>query len=397
MKNYHLDFSLEPITYQNESGLDCIEQWKDIPEYEGLYQVSDLGRVKRLDRHKNHSSGKGTFLSKEKIMKQSKGQFYYSVGLYIDLNLKTWLVHHLVSIVFLNHYPKSNNLVIDHKDNIKENNMLSNLQLISVRENSSKDSVSKSGILGVRKVLNRFESSIQHNGKIFNLGSFESAKDASEKHKQVLNLINLKQDFSNLVKIRNNKNSFTGVCKSKNKFQARIIIEDKFINLGMFDTAEQAGNTYLKALNDKNNGIKVNPINNIKLGETNYKGVHKSGMNFRVRLSINGINKDLGTFPNVELANNRYLEAKKLISEGKSVEHFYSQKAPNKTYKGVFRNGDKYQAKLTVKGKTNNLGTYDNPESARDVYNEAIFLLKDGKSIEHLIKRKILKSKSHQY
>lgn len=62
MKKYYLDFSLEPIVYQNELGLDCVEQWKDIPEYEGLYQVSDLGRVKRLNRYKNHSSGKGTFL-----------------------------------------------------------------------------------------------------------------------------------------------------------------------------------------------------------------------------------------------------------------------------------------------------------------------------------------------
>jgi hypothetical protein len=73
--------------------------------------------------------------------------------------------------------------------------MLSILQLISVRENSSKDSISKSGFLGVRKVLNRFESSIHYNGKIFNLGRFESAEDASEKYKQVLNLINLKQDL----------------------------------------------------------------------------------------------------------------------------------------------------------------------------------------------------------
>ena len=38
MKKYYLDFSLEPIVYQNELGLDCVEQWKDIPNYEGLYQ-----------------------------------------------------------------------------------------------------------------------------------------------------------------------------------------------------------------------------------------------------------------------------------------------------------------------------------------------------------------------
>jgi hypothetical protein len=49
MEKYHLDFNLQPIVYQNELGLDCLEQWKNIPDYEGLYQVSDLGRVKSLE------------------------------------------------------------------------------------------------------------------------------------------------------------------------------------------------------------------------------------------------------------------------------------------------------------------------------------------------------------
>jgi hypothetical protein len=388
MKNYHLDFSLEPIVYQNELGADCVEIWKDIPDYEGLYQVSDLGRVKRLDRLKNHSSGKGTFLSKEKIMKQSKGKFYYFVGLYDSFKLKTWLVHHLVSIVFLNHYTKRNNLVIDHKDNIKGNNMLSNLQIITNRNNSSKDSINSVGFTGVRKYENRFVAQISYKGKILSLGAYDSAEDASKKYKEVVNLIELKQDFSHLISSRNNTNSYTGVCRQGNRFQARIVIENKFINLGVFDTAEEAGNAYKKALDDKNNGLKINPVNNMKLGESNYKGVHVSGVNFRVRICINGINRDLGSFPDVELANNRYLEAKELISKGNSVEHFYSQKSPNKIYKGVFKNGDKYQAKLTIKGKTNNLGTYDNPESARDIYNEAVGLIKKNKNIEHLIKRR---------
>jgi hypothetical protein len=144
----------------------------------------------------------------------------------------------------------------------------------------------------------------------------------------------------------------------------------------------------LKALKIKNNGGKVMPTENIKISEVGFKGIYKSGLNFRVRISINGINRDLGTFPNIELANERYLEAKKLISESKSIEHFYSKKHPNKIYKGVFKNGDKYQAKLTVNGKLNNLGSYDSPESARDVYEKAVALLNQGRDIEHLIKRK---------
>jgi hypothetical protein len=42
----------------------------------------------------------------------------------------------------------------------------------------------------------------------------------------------------------------------------------------------------------------------------------------------------------------------------------------------------------TIKGKTNNLGSYDSPESARDVYEKAVALLNQGRDIEHLIKRR---------
>ena len=305
---------------------------------------------------------------------------------------KQFTIHHLVSITFLNHKSKQSNLVIDHIDNIKEHNMLSNLQLITVRKNSSKDSVNKSGFTGVRKKSNRFESIISNKGKIFNLGTFDNAQEASEKYNEAVSLIDANKDIFHLVKTRSNINSFIGVCKSKNKFQARITIDNKFVNLGIFDTAELAGLEYQKALKIKNKGGKVMPTENIKVSEAGFKGIYKSGLNFRVRISINGVNRDLGTFSNIELANERYLEAKKLISEVKSIEHFYPKKSQIKTYKGVFKNGDKYQAKLTFKGKTNNLGSYDNPESARDVYEKAVFLLNSGQSINYLIKRRNLKS-----
>ena len=320
-------------------------------------------------------------------MKQTNSGVYYSVSLYKNLIIKNWAIHHLVSITFMNHYPMQNNLVIDHKDNIKEHNMLSNLQIITHRENSSKDKINSSGFTGVCKTKNGYVALI-YKEKILNLGTYDTAEKASKKYNEAVSLIDTNKDVFHLVKTRSNINCFTGVCKSKNKFQARIIIDNKFVNLGIFDTAELAGLEYQKALKIKNQGGKVLPTENIKISEVGFKGIYKSGLNFRVRISINGVNKDLGTFSNIELANERYLEAKKLISEKKSIEHFYTQKSPNKIYKGVFKNGYKYQAKLTIKGKTNNLGSYDNPESARDVYEKAIFLLNNGQSIEHLIKRK---------
>lgn len=389
MKKYYLDFSLEPIVYQNELGLDCVEQWKDIPNYECLYQVSDLGRVKRLNRYKNHSSGKGTFLSKEKIMKQSKSSNgYLTIAVYGNFQKEQFLVHSLVSLSFLNHNLKKTNLVTDHIDNVKENNMLSNLQIITYRENSSKDKVNSVGLTGVCKTIYGFVALIKYKGKVLNLGTYETAEKASEKYNEAVSLIDANKDIFHLVKTRKNSNSFTGVCKSKNKFQARIIINNKFINLGVYDTAELAGLEYQKALKIKNQGGKVLPTENIKISEVGFKGIYKSGNNFRVRMCINGVNKDLGTFSNIELANERYLEAKKLISELKSIEHFFPKKSPNKIYKGVFKKGNKYQAKLTIKGKTNNLGSYDNPESARDIYEKAVALLNKGRDIEHLIKEK---------
>ena len=385
---HYKNFSLEPIVYKNELGMDCVEIWKDIPNYEGLYQVSDLGRVKSLDRFKNHSSGNGTFLSKRKIIKQNKTGAYYAVGLYKESQLKVWLIHHLVSIVFLSHNPRNNNLVIDHKDNIKEHNMLSNLQLITHRNNTSKDKVNSTGFTGVSKVKNGFVALIQYKGKLFNLGSYNTLEEASVTYNKVVKLIDSNQDFSNLVKTRSNINYYTGVCKSRGKFQARIFIDNKFINLGVFETAELAGKEYQKALKIKNKGGKVMPTENIKISETNFKGVYKNRDKFRVRICIDGVNKDLGTFRDINLANNRYLQAKKLLSEGRSIEHFYPKKSPNKIYKGVFRNRDKFQAKITIKGKVNNLGSYDNPELARDVYLEAVSLLNKSQSIEHLIKIK---------
>jgi len=317
---HYKNFSLEPIVYQNEAGLDCIEQWKDIPDYEGLYQVSDLGRVKRLDRYKNHSSGKTTFLSREKILKQMKTNIgYLFVTIYREQQKKQFTTHHLVSITFLNHKSKQSNLVIDHIDNIKEHNMLYNLQLITVRKNSSKDRINKSGYLGVTKLLNKFYSSIKYNGKSFNLGAFDTAKEASIKYNEAVRLIDDNKDIYHLIKTRTNTNSFTGVCKSKDKFQARIFIDNKFVNLGIFDTAELAGLEYQKALKIKNNGGKVMPTKNIKVSEVGFKGIYKSGLNFRVRISVNGINRDFGTFSNLELANARYLEVKKLILENKPI------------------------------------------------------------------------------
>lgn len=160
------------------------EVWKDIPGYEGLYQVSNLGNVKSLSRIILRN-GIHPFLSKEKLLKLSIDNWGYPrVSLFRNSNQSYSQVHQLVAMVFLNHKPdRALKLVVDHINNIKTDNRLENLQIISQRENTSKDKKNKtSKYTGVSWHSNykKWISGIRINGKIKHLGYFTCEVKASE-------------------------------------------------------------------------------------------------------------------------------------------------------------------------------------------------------------------------
>ena len=96
-----------------------MEYWKDINGYEGLYQVSNYGRVRSLPR--KTTSGK--------ILTQFISRGYYKVVLCKDNIKKNWNVHKLVAIAFV---PNPNNYTdINHKDENKLNNIATNLEWCS--------------------------------------------------------------------------------------------------------------------------------------------------------------------------------------------------------------------------------------------------------------------------
>lgn len=111
------------------------EIWKDIKGYEQLYQVSNLGRVKSLE--KIDKSGK---IRKGKLLKPAKsgrGKYkVYKVVLYNGKGEKTtYAVHRLVALTFLDN---PNNLpCINHKDENPANNQLSNLEWCTVKYNNN--------------------------------------------------------------------------------------------------------------------------------------------------------------------------------------------------------------------------------------------------------------------
>jgi hypothetical protein len=142
-----------------------MEIFKDIPDYEGIYQVSNLGNVKSL---KN---------GKEKILwKNKKVSGYYCVGLSKNNTRKFFKTHQLVAIAFLGHKPDGHKLVVDHIDNDRLNNRLDNLQLISQRKNTSKDRKGTSKYTGVywHKNRNKWRAEIKISGKRKYLGLFET-------------------------------------------------------------------------------------------------------------------------------------------------------------------------------------------------------------------------------
>lgn len=101
------------------------EEWKDIEGYEGLYQVSNLGRIKSLARVIIRSDSKPNPIN-EKILKYGMNRGYCAVVLCKDGKKKMYKVHRLVAMAFLsNHY---NLPEVNHKDENKKNNCVDNLE-----------------------------------------------------------------------------------------------------------------------------------------------------------------------------------------------------------------------------------------------------------------------------
>lgn len=162
------------------------EIWKDIPSYEGFYQASTLGRIKRLSGIVRHSKG-GTQKKQEQILTPiivTKG--YASVRLSMYGINRMLSIHRLVAITFYGQDDRD----VDHINHIRTDNRLCNLRYCSHRENiCTRRMKSKTGFVGVSKSGNSFRARISIKGKSVEVGSFRTAQEASnayEKYKSNL-------------------------------------------------------------------------------------------------------------------------------------------------------------------------------------------------------------------
>ena len=107
--------------------MENIEIWKDIENYEGFYQVSNLGRVRSLERDIYSLNGKLAYHTKEKILVPVfNNRGYACVHLCKNGKMKNMLVHRLVALAFIPN--PENKSQINHKNEVKTDNFVENLE-----------------------------------------------------------------------------------------------------------------------------------------------------------------------------------------------------------------------------------------------------------------------------
>ncbi|WP_204172706.1 NUMOD4 domain-containing protein [Staphylococcus sp. GDY8P72P] len=158
------------------------EIWKDIEGYEGIYQVSNKGKVKSLKRIILKSDGKKQLIHERVLQPQDSGHGYYRVNLYKDKKEKSISVHSLVLETFTNKRVKGR--VINHIDGDKSNNKLINLEWCTPKENTRhgyENGLMKKGekhsqaklkdvqILDIRRIYSEGESSQRYLARKFNV------------------------------------------------------------------------------------------------------------------------------------------------------------------------------------------------------------------------------------
>lgn len=110
------------------------EIWKDIKDYEGLYQVSNAGKVKSLSHYTRNSVNGGKRLTKGRILSSYKmPNGYLQVQLSRNETREKKYIHRLVAEMFLDN--KENFSDVNHIDGNKDNNSVDNLEWCSHKDN----------------------------------------------------------------------------------------------------------------------------------------------------------------------------------------------------------------------------------------------------------------------
>lgn len=213
--------------------------FKEIPVFDSYY-ASDCGKIKSLKK-----------AGKEKILSQwfHKKSGYYYVTLSGGGKRGNFSVHSLVAMAFLGHIPCGFESEVDHINEIKTDNRLENLQILTHRENisrSKKNTTSKYRGVSWDKNTKKWYSKIRFEKRNVSLGFFDKEEDAHIAYENAF--FSIKNKTYSPPAVRIPSSCFPGVhkCKNSGKWIANPTINKKRVRLGCFQTEQDAINAIKK-------------------------------------------------------------------------------------------------------------------------------------------------------
>lgn len=112
------------------------EMWVDIPGYEGIYQASNLGRIRTTEGKMTYTKWHGERRWKQRVLKQKRDrQANHRVTLWKGGKPKDYLVARLICSAFHGNYLQNRALTVNHMDGNRDNNSSDNLEWLSLADN----------------------------------------------------------------------------------------------------------------------------------------------------------------------------------------------------------------------------------------------------------------------
>ncbi len=199
------------------------EEWRDIKGHEGIYQVSNLGRVKSLDRIIKYINGKSVCTKGKYINGYDNANGYWYVDLYgHDKKRKKKGVHVLVAQAFIEN--PNNHTQVNHKDEKRSNNRWDNLEWCTSKYNNNYGNhAEKSRLAHIGKNKGKHNVKSKKVICLTTVKVFDCIREASEYY----NIENLRSHISGFC--NGNKKNFNYIGKLKDGTKLRWMYYEDYI------------------------------------------------------------------------------------------------------------------------------------------------------------------------